>query len=250
MSEDAGPGLFEAERSAWIKGRKWPLSKYAAARRADQLARRARKLSRDQAGLDDISMQEAETKGTYARLTQKGGDHGAEFVGLVFYVLVYCIVLPIFVGLAWAIGTLTYRAWASAASTRRPLIAPYIITAAVAGAVFYFGRGLGLDLLAIHGIAGLLETATGGLIAPAVLSRWYAAGIMSLLEIQVVLGFLYGGWLVYAWGWTAPAVRRGHRAGIDNAWVQPEKAGARKPAKLTKEERITKIISGGGNTAA
>src|SRR5699024_9879901 len=118
MPEEEGPGLFEAERSAGIKGRKWPLGKHAAARRADQLARQARKRSRDRAGLDDISLQEAETKGTFARLTQKGGENSAELIGLVFFVLVYCIALPIFVGLAWVIGTATYRAWASVANTR------------------------------------------------------------------------------------------------------------------------------------
>lgn len=207
---------YEAERSAWIKAQRiWP-SKPAAARRADRLARRARQLDRAEVGLGESSLHEGETKGAFHRWTHHE-DSKTSALGFVAFVIVYGIVGPIYFGLTWAVGTLSYRAWEACSDKHRVRVWPYLAAAVGAGLVFVTGRSLGWDLWLIYALAHLIETVTGGLVAPIALSGWYAAGWISWLQIQVVLGLLYGGWQAYAWGWAAPAVRRGVRVTVDKA---------------------------------
>ncbi|WP_454529773.1 hypothetical protein [Dermacoccus abyssi] len=51
------------------------------------------------------------------------------------------------------------------------LLWPYLVAAAGSAAAFAIGRPLGVDLWLIHALARLLESATGGLLAPVALSR-------------------------------------------------------------------------------
>lgn len=222
----AEPFRYEAERAAWIRARQswWP-SRPAAARRAEQLARTARQLDRSSAGVDESALHEGQTKGVVYRWTRHE-DATTSALGLVAFCIVYGVIIPVYFGVAWIIGTVSYRAWETAADRSRPRVWPYLAAAVGAGSLAVIGRPLGWDLWLIHSLAGLIETATGGLIAPEALSRWYAAGWVSWIEIQVVLGCLYGGWLAYAWGWEAPAVRRGYKTngGTDGTSVtSPDK---------------------------
>lgn len=228
-------GRFEAERSAWIKGRRW-LDRAGAARRAELLARRARQLERAAAGLGDTAFAETETKGSFHRWTRHE-DATTSALGLVAWVLVYGCVLPVWFGLAWLIGLASYRGWELAADRHRVRVWPYLVAAVLAGAIAVIGRPLGWDLWAIHAGAAVIETVTGGWIAPAVLSRWYAAGWISWLEIQVALGLLLGGWYAYAWGWAAPAV---HRAATISA-----PSTITRPNSPSKVDSVVRIISKG-----
>ncbi|MDQ0648618.1 hypothetical protein QFZ53_002814 [Microbacterium natoriense] len=202
-------GRFEAERSAWIKGQRW-LDRAGAARRAEVLARRARQRSRTEAGLGDTAFHETETKTAFHRWTRHD-DSATSALGLIAWVIVFGIVTPIWFGVAWLVSTITYRAGEAVADRHRLRAWPYLAAAAAVAVLAAIGRPLGWDLWAVHALAQVVETITGGWIAPAVLSRWYAAGWVSWHEIQVALGLLHAGWLVYAWGWEAPAVRRSAR---------------------------------------
>lgn len=196
---------FEAERSAWIKSRAW-WDKAGAVRRAELLARQARKLERTASGLGDSALHEAELPSRFKRWTHQSEDASSTAVlGLAYVMLIGF--LGVAFGLAWLVGQAAYRAWDTAASTRRVLIWPYLVAALGVAVLAWIGRPLGLDLWLIYGLASFIEIVTGGWIGPAALSRWYAAGWVSWMEIQAVLGLLYAGWLAYAWGWSAPAVR-------------------------------------------
>lgn len=201
---------WEAERSAWIKSRTW-LDKAGAARRAEVLARRARKLERTASGLGESALHEAELPSRFKRWTSKTEDASSAAVMTLAYFMITAFAV-FSLGLAWIVGQAAYRAWETAATTKRVLICPYSVVAAGVAALAWIGRPMGLDLCLIHGLASLIEAATGGWIGPAALSRWYAAGWVSWIEIQVVIGLLYAAWLTYAWGWTAPAIRRQERA--------------------------------------
>ncbi|MGW8483572.1 hypothetical protein ACWGJP_10560 [Microbacterium sp. NPDC055903] len=228
-------GRFESERSAWIKGRRW-LDRAGAARRAEILARRARQRDRATAGLGDAAFAETETKGSFHRWTRHE-DATTSALGLVAWVLVYGWVLPVWFGLAWLIGWVSYRGWELAADRYRVRVWPYLVAATLAGAFAVIGRPLGWDLWAIHAWAGVIETVTGGRIAPAVLSHWYAAGWISWLEIQVPLGLLLGGWYAYAWGWGAPAVRRASAVSAPSTTTR-----SHTPSKV---DSVVRIISKG-----
>lgn len=209
----AEPRRWEAERSAWIKAQRWPSwLRVSAMRRADILAREARKLDRAAQGRGDSAFQDSETPslGKRWRRTEGGTTATDEFCAHASWALLV-IVFVLYFSVAWLVGKAAYHAWEQVGEQHRVRPWPYVVAAAVAAAVFLIGRPLGLDLLAIHAYAHLLEQATGGLLAPEALSRWYAAGWISWLEIQVVLGLAYGGLEAYLWGWTAPAVRRGER---------------------------------------
>jgi hypothetical protein len=236
---------YEAERSAWIKSRTW-LDKPAAARRAEQLAALARKRDRTEAGLDETSMHEGRTKGVLHRWTDHE-DTKTSALGFIAFLIVYVIVIPVFFGLAWLVSKAAY-ALADARAGRTPVrIWPYPLIAAGLGALFYFGRPAGLDLGAIHVLARLLEEVSGGALGPAVLSRWFAAGWVSWMEIQVVLGFLHAAWTAYAWGWAAPAVRRGGRGASTTDKGMKIISGlgtGQKPSKGGDGDDAMKIISG------
>lgn len=206
---------YEAERSAWIKSKRW-IDKAAAARRSELLARRARQLDRSAAGLGSSALSEGVTRGPFARFTQHE-DSKASALGFAAYVIVYCIVIPLWFGVAAALAWLCHRGGEVFAETVRPRVWPYFASTATASVVFIVSRPLGLDIWLIHVLARFLEAATGGWLAPAALSRWYAAGWVSWIEIQVVLGLALGGWRTYAWGWSAPAVRREARGRTANS---------------------------------
>lgn len=200
---------WELERSAWIKGRPW-LDNAGAARRAEILARRARRGQRSAAGLGEGQLHEADLPGLWARWTRRTEDvQGAALAVTAASLLV--ALRAVALGLAWLIGAAVYGALASVGGRHRPRLAPPILAAAVVVAAAILVRWLGLDLPIIHLLAAQLEVVSGGLLAPAALSRWYAAGILSWLEAQIALGLLSAAWSTYAWGWTAPAVRRGQR---------------------------------------
>lgn len=187
---------WEAERSAWIKDRTW-LDKPGAARRAELLARRARKLERIASGLGDSALHEAELPSRFKRWTSKTEDASSAAVMTLAYFMLSGFVV-FWLGLAWIVGHAAYRAWETAATTRRVLIWPYAVAAVGVAVVAWIGRPMGLDLWMIHGLASLIQAATGGWIGPAALSRWYAAGWVSWMEVQVAIGLLYAGWLAYA----------------------------------------------------
>ena len=200
---------WQAERAAWIRGHRW-LDRTAAARRAGVLASQARKHERTRTGLGDTQLHEGELPGLFRRWTQRSDDASSAAYTTAAYVLVTALAVVV-LGLAWLVSWASYRAWDALAASARVRVLPYGLAAALLGALFVIGRPLGLDLLAIHGVAGLLQSSTGGWIGPEVLSRWWAAGIVSWLEAQVVLGLAGGGWRAWAWGWAAPAIRRGVR---------------------------------------
>lgn len=200
---------WEAERSAWIKSRRW-LDRHSAARRADRLARRARQLEREKTGLDESSMHESETKGAFHRWTHHD-EAKTSGLGFFAYVIVFCVVGPVLFGLAWLVSVTSYRAWEMVGDRARVRIWPYFAAAAIVAVALMFARPTGADLPLIYALASFIEGATGGLIAPEALSRWYAAGWVSWLEIQLVIGLAGGGYLAYAWGWAAPSIRRGER---------------------------------------
>lgn len=204
-------GRWEAERSAWIKNRTW-LDKPAAARRAEKLAREARRLDRTETGLGDSSQTEAETKGVFHRWTGHE-DSTTSALGFIAFIIVYVLTIPVWFGLAWLVGRGSFKLAESRARVRISLFA---VLAVVAAVLAYVSRIWGWDLEAIYFLAWCLEKVTGGWIGPLVLSGWYAAGIVSWLKIQIALGFIYAGYLTYAWGWTAPAVRRAAKAGNTN----------------------------------
>lgn len=221
---------YEAERAAWIKGRRW-LDKHAAARRADLLARKARKLERSKAGLDDAAFSETETKTTLQRWTSHE-DAKTSAMGLAAWVTVFCVWLPLAFGIAWLVGKVVFRCWDRVAHQRPIRMWVFPVAALAAAAVFVVGRPLSFDLWLIHRLAELIEAFSGGLIAPEVLSRWYAAGWVSWMQINVVLGLLYAGWLSYAWGWAAPAVRRRERQA---AQARQDAEGMKKAAEAAEE---------------
>lgn len=230
------PYRFEAERAAWIKGHRW-LDKHAAARRADLLARKARKLERSKAGLDEAAFSETETKTTLQRWTSHD-DSKTSSLGFAAWVIVYCLFLPIFFGLAWLVGTVAHKVWDSVAHERPIKPWAFLPAAVVVGVIGWVTRPLGLDLPAIYALGGLIETATGGFIAPEVLSRWYAAGWISWLKLNVALGLLYAAWLGYAWGWAAPAVRRRERQA---AQAREDAEGMKKAAEAAEVEEATEV---------
>ena len=219
--------LWEAERSAWIKGRAW-FDKAGAARRAEVLARRARKIERAESGLGESALHEAETPSRFKRWTGRTEDATSAAVMMLAYLL-YTGFIVFWFGLAWVVGQVTYKAWEAAASTKRVLVWPYVVAGVGVAVLAWIGRPMGIDLWAIHSLASIIETVTGGFIAPEALSRWYAAGWVSWMEIQIALGFIYGGWLAYAWGWAAPAIRRHEQA--------------------TKADNGVRIIPGASSTA-
>ena len=204
-------GCWEAERSAWIKNRTW-LDKPAAARRAEKLAREARRLDRAETGLGDSSQTEAETKGVFHRWTSHE-DSTTSALGFIAFIIVYVITIPIWFGVTWLVGHGSFKLAEARGRVRIPLFAVLAVLAAV---LAYASRIWGWDLEAIYFLAWCLEKATGGWIGPLVLSGWYAAGIISWLKIQIALGFVYAGYFGYAWGWAAPAVRRAAKAGKTN----------------------------------
>lgn len=201
-------GRWEAERSAWIKNRPW-LDKPAAARRAEKLARTARRLDRTETGLGDSSQTEAETKGVFHRWTSHE-DSTTSALGFIAFVIIYVITIPIWFGLTWLVGQASFKLAESRGRVRIPLFA---VLAVLVGVLAYVSRIWGWDLEAIYFLAWCLEKATGGWLGPLVLSGWYAAGIISWLKIQVALSFVYAGYLTYAWGWTSPTVRRAAKTG-------------------------------------
>lgn len=200
-------GCWEAERSAWIKNHTW-LDKPAAARRAEKLAKTARKLDRTETGLGDSSQTEAETKSVFHRWTSHE-DSATSALGFIAFIIVYVLTIPVWFGLAWLIGRSSFKLAEARGRVRIPLFAVLAVLSAV---LAYVSRIWGWDVEAIYFLAWCLEKATGGWIGPLVLSGWYAAGIISWLKIQIALGFVYAGYLTYAWGWTAPAVRRAAKA--------------------------------------
>lgn len=202
---------YEAERSAWIKHHTW-LDKPAAARRADKLAKTARQLDRAAVGLGDSSQTEAVTKGAFHRWTSHE-DSATSAMGFVAFVIVYAITVPVWFGVTWLVG---HGCFKLAEALGRVRISLFAALAVVAGVLAYVSRIWGWDVEAIYFLAWCLEKATGGWIGPLVLSGWYAAGIISWIKIQIALGFIYAAYLGYAWGWMAPAVRRGTRAGNTN----------------------------------
>ena len=246
---------FEAERSAWIKSRRWP-DKQAAARRAELLSRRARQLDRAEAGLGASATSEGLTKGTFARWTSHE-DSKTSALGFIAFGAVYLYVLPVFFGIAWIVSWLSHRACEAFAASVRPRVWPYLVAAVGVAAFFFIGRPLGWDLLAIVFLARVLEDVTGGLLEPAALSRWWAAGWVSWLEAQVVLGLMLGGWRTYAWGWSAPAVRRDARGRgraptrdkqvriISDASTPADEPETPAAAPAAEEHDPIKLISGG-----
>ncbi|MFT0848870.1 hypothetical protein VR010_14115 [Actinomycetaceae bacterium L2_0104] len=217
---------YEAERSAWIKNRRW-LDKPAAARRAEKLARTARRLDRAETGLGDSLQTEAETKGVFHRWTSHE-DSATSAMGFIAFIIVYVLTIPFWFGVTWLVGRGSFKL---AEWRGRVRIALFAVLAVIAAVLVYVSRIWGWDLEAIYFLAWCLEKATGGWIGPLVLSGWYAAGIISWLKIQIALGFVYAGYLTYAWGWTAPAVRRAAKAG-------------------NTSDKGLKIIPGAGSTIA
>ncbi|MBP1325065.1 hypothetical protein JOF28_000297 [Leucobacter exalbidus] len=197
--------LFEAERSAWIKGHRW-FDKHSASQRAELLASQARKLDRTKAGLGDTAMHEAKLKSTMRLWAERSEDTGTSALGAVAYVM-YTGLKACWFGVTWGLSWVLYKAWESRAATHRVMVLPYFVAAALVAVLFLLGRPAGGDLWLINTLASGLEASTGGWIAPRVLSGWYAAGMVSWLEIQIVLAFAAAGWRAYSWGWAAPAVR-------------------------------------------
>ncbi|HEX7351610.1 hypothetical protein [Brachybacterium sp.] len=198
--------MYEAERAAWIKGRRW-WDRHAAMRRADLLARAARKRERAATGVGDSALHEEITKGRFSQWTHHD-DSKTSALGAIAYVLLFCYALPLTVGIAWAVSHVVYQVWRT---VLRPHVSrpwPPLLLAAVIAAAAVMGRRLGLDLILIHPLAAVYEEASGGMLAPAALSRWYAAGTISFLEIQLVLGLLWSVYRAWSWGWVAPTVRR------------------------------------------
>ena len=230
--------FWELERSAWIKGRPW-LDKAGAARRAEILARRARRGQRSAAGLGEGQLHEADLPGLWARWTRRTEDvQGAALAVTAVSLLV--ALRAVALGLAWLIGAAVYCALSSVGGRHRPRLAPLILAAAVVVASAILVRWLGLDLPIIYLLAAQLEVVSGGLLAPAALSRWYAAGILSWFEAQISLGFVSAAWSTYAWGWTAPAVRRGQREALAS---ERRSAPATAPSPKTVASDPTKLIS-------
>lgn len=229
---------WELERSAWIKGRPW-LDKASAARRAEVLARRARRGQRSAAGLGEGQLHEADLPGLWARWTRRTEDvQGAALAITAISLLV--ALRAVALGLAWMIGAAVHGALSSVGGRHRPRLAPLILAAASVVAAAVLVRWLGLDLPIIHLLAAQLEVVSGGLLAPASLSRWYAAGILSWLEAQIALGLLSAAWSTYAWGWTAPAVRRGQREALAS---ERRSTPATTPSVKTVASDPTKLIS-------
>ena len=203
-------------------------------------------------------MSEGLTKSALARWTHHE-DSKTSALGFIAFGIVYGCVIPIWFGIAWLIAWLSHGAWEAWSTTTRPRVWPYIAAATAAALFFVTGRPLGVDLWIIHTLARFLETATGGWFAPAALSRWYAAGWVSWMEFQIVLGLALGGWRTYAWGWEAPAVRRDARGRapqsdrrvriISDASPPPRAAGSESPAATSRSDETDrdpiKIISGG-----
>lgn len=206
---------WEVERSAWIKAQRW-LDRPTAMYRAETLARRARQLDRSERGLGDSAMHEAPPKRFFTRWTAHE-DTKTSALALLSFVLLFCIVLPLWLGIAWVLGRGLYMAADLGADKRRVRIVPFLLVAGVVAAIALLGRPLGWDLWAIHTLGAWIEAGTGGWIGPAVLSRWYAAGLVSWVEIQLVLGLVYAAWLAYAWGWAAPSITRADRSKTVNA---------------------------------
>lgn len=206
---------WEAERAAWIREQTWR-DEPSAARRAAQLAKRARRLDRDGTGRGGSTRTEADLPSLFKRWT-KHEDSWTSALGTTAFVVLFWLIIPIWFGVAWAVGTVSLWAWEQAADKHRVRVGAYFVAAAVAAVALVAIRHLGGDLWAITLVAGFLETATDGLIAPAVLSMWYAGGVFGIgivgwIEAQIVLGLVYGGLLAHAWGWAAPAIRNDVRA--------------------------------------
>ncbi|PRI10513.1 hypothetical protein [Leucobacter massiliensis] len=206
------PTRYEAERAAWINSKTW-LDKPAAFRRVAQLTRRAREIERSKAGLDGTPAREAEIKGVFHLWTHHD-DTKTSALGLVSYVIVYGIVTPVGFGVTWLVSLVAFRAAEMAAEKHRPRVWHFLVAGVLSLGVL-IGRPLGWDLWAIHGLASVIETVSGGLIGSRTLSGWYAAGWISWIYVQVALGLLRAAWLVYAWGWEAPAVRKSASAQND-----------------------------------
>lgn len=198
--------LYEAERAAWIKGRRW-WDRHAAMRRADLLARAARKRERAATGVGDSALHEEITKGRFSQWTHHD-DSKTSALGAMAYVLLFCYALPLTVGIAWAVSHVGYQVWRTVLRPHASRPWPPLLLAAVVAVGAVMARRLGLDLPAIHALAVVYEEASGGMLAPAALSRWYAAGTVSFLEIQLVLGLLWSVYRAWSWGWVAPTVRR------------------------------------------
>lgn len=244
--------LFEAERSAWIKGRRWP-DRHAATRRAEMLSRTARKADRSDTGLGETPLHEAGLKSSFRLWSERGEDVGTSALGAVAYVL-YTNFRVVWFGVTWSLSWVLYKAWETNAAKKPVMVAPYVAAAGAVGLLFLAGRPAGADLWLIHWFADALETGTGGLIAPRILSGWYAAALVSWLEIQITLAFVVAGWRAYSWGWAAPAVRKAtnaRRTGADKGVRIISDLNA-SPARKGEEEGDPgmKIISGnttGGN---
>lgn len=213
---------FEAERSAWIKSIRWP-NPAAASRRSDRLARRARQIERTDAGLGEGPLHEGETGGTLHRWTHHD-DSATSALGAAAFVIIFVLVVPLLFGLAWLVGALAYRGWERMSHVQRVRVWPYPVLALLAAVVLAFAHGAGWDIWAIPALADVVEAVSGGLVAPYVLSQWYATGWMRWLEIQVVLGFLFAGWQAFAWGWAAPAVRQAAAARVSRPHDRPTSA--------------------------
>ncbi|PWH04963.1 hypothetical protein DEO23_15635 [Brachybacterium endophyticum] len=198
--------LYEAERAAWIKGRRW-WDRHAAMRRADLLARAARKRERAATGVGDSALHEEITKGRFAQWTHHD-DTKTSALGAIAYVMLFCYALPLVVGVAWVVSHVSYLLWRTVLRPYASCPWPPLLLAAVLAVAAVMARRLGLDLVLIYSLAAMYEEASGGLLAPAALSRWYAAGTVSFLEIQVILGLLWSVYRAWSWAWVAPTVRR------------------------------------------
>lgn len=239
---------YEAERSAWIKGQRW-LDKHSATRRAELLARQARKRDRVKAGLGDTAMHEAELKSTLRLWTERSEDAGTSALGAVAYVM-YTGAKAFWFGITWSLSWVLYKAWESVSEKRPVMVWPYFAAAAALAVLFIVGRPAGGDLWLITSLAAWLETSTGGWIAPRVLSGWYAAGWVSWIEIQIVLAFAVAGWRAYSWGWAAPAVRnaaKGQSGATDKSVkiISDPAAPAKNDSNDKNADPGIKIISGG-----
>lgn len=151
-------------------------------------------------------MHEAELKSTLRLWSERSEDTGTSALGAVAYVM-YTGLKVCWFGVTWGLSWVLYKAWESRAASHRVMVWPYFVAAVLVAVLFLVGRPAGGDLWLINSLASALETGTGGWIAPRVLSGWYAAGMVSWLEIQIVLAFAVAGWRAYSWGWAAPAVR-------------------------------------------